>query len=83
MRDELGDEVPLINEGGDIPGEDDPLGDPQDGFMFEEHEILLPPDPFPAPPQPTNPLDEGGGLIPVDPLPGNYLKHPHPPVEQP
>jgi hypothetical protein len=82
MRDELGDEVPLINEGGDISGEADFPGDPQDGFMFMEPEIPLPPDPFPPPSQPASPLVEGGGLIPVDPLPRN-LKHPHPPVEQP
>ena len=82
MPDELGDEVPLLNEGDDIPGEGDPLGDPQDGFMFIEPERPLSPDLLPPPPQPASPVDEGGGPRPVDPLPGN-LKHPHPPIGQP
>lgn len=84
MPDDLGDEVPLINEGDDIFGEPDPGGDPQDELPADLPQIPLSPDPFPPPPQPTNPFEEGGGPIPVDPLPGN-LKDPHDPssVEQP
>ena len=84
MPDDLGDEVPLINEGGDIFGEGEPDGDPQDDLPADPPEVPLPPDPFPPPPQPTDPFEEDGGPRPVDPLPGD-LHRPigKPPADQP